>query len=480
MQIDTNLIFWVVALIFIASLAIYVFYHWRRGNYHPPQLSQPKDDSTPIYLSEAETKPIKLPLGDINDPWGEIARYQKTEMDSYEEIRLDEKTLIGFSSWFQQAPNLAQSGAQMMLNSYTLTFKPEIAKGIADGSLKIMESLDGGIRAIAVDGKHVMQGTGSLNPATGIKSIASVMAVWQVLAMVTAQKFLADINKQLVKINKDLEGIKNFLENQQYSVLIGNLEYIQGIQDTLTSQSFDNVEFGAFLNQLEHIERECTQIMVALEAQMATVYDNLEKQPLGEFFKIQDNFKELEKLTTNYERLARSYLIAVAVKCLASQTRCAIPSNYNLAIKRLSILQTKLSTWNENQQKFPQLVSKRLPELTNFLGDGEYERKQLKEKMQTSQVSLTQMGKDIQKLAGETEKNIRNHLQEISQPVTLLVELNDDRQIIKTWKLHNQNNKAVEVSEKEIVLNENNFCPECGSIFKTPELVQEHRRRMEH
>jgi len=43
------------------------------------------------------------------------------------------------------------------------------------------------------------------------------MAVWQVLAIVTAQAFLIDINKQLVIINKEIEGIKNFLEHQQYA-----------------------------------------------------------------------------------------------------------------------------------------------------------------------------------------------------------------------------------------------------------------------
>jgi hypothetical protein len=482
-------------------MTIYGFYNWRRGNYHPAQLSQPKDVSTPIYQIEADTNPHTIPLGNINDPWGEIARYQKTEMDSYEEIQVNEKTLIGFSSWFQQAPNLAQSGAQMMLNSYTLTFKPEIAKGIADGSFNMMKSLDGGIHAIAVDGKHVIQGAGSLNPATGLKSIASVMAVWQVLAAVTAQKFLADINKQLVKINKDLDGIKNFLENQQYSVLIGNLEYIRGIQDTLNSQSFNNVEFGAFLNQLEDIERECTQIMRALESRMAIVYDNLEKQPLGAILNVQDNFIKLKELIIDNERISRSYLIAVAVKGLASQTRCAIPSNRYLALTRLSTLQTELSAWNENQQKFFQLVGKRLPKLTNWFDGGEDERRQLKEEKDRSRDSLTEMDKYIQKLVLETKNNVRNQIQEISQPLTLLVQLNEDGQIIKTWKLHNENNKAVEISEKEIGISEevieevprekelayheerkehNDFCPVCGLPFKTLELVQEHRERWEH
>lgn len=494
MLIDLNLIFLVVVVILIVSLTIYGLYIWRRGNYQPTQSSQPKDASTPIYRSETDTGPNKIILGNINDPWGEIARYPKTEIDNYEEIQLNEKTLIGFSSWFQQVPNLAQSGAQMMLNTYTLTFKPEIAKGIADGSLKIMESLDRGIRAVAVDSNNIMRGVGSLNPATGMQSLASVMVVWQVLAMVTAQKFLADINKQLVKINTVLGDIKNFLQNEQYTKLVGNLEYIQVIQDTLGSQSFDNDKFGDFLNQLEAIERECTQIMLNLELQMATVYANFERQPLKAKINVKENFIASSQLITDYQRLERGYLVAVAVRCLASQTRCAIPSNRNVTLRRLSTLQDKIYTWNENRRNFYQLVSERLPELTSLFDDGKEKRRQIRKEMYPRKNSLAQMGEDIQKLVLETENNIRNQIQENSQPLSLLVELNEDGQIIKTWKLRNENNKPVEIFEKEIVLsgkviedellekelNKNNLCPECGVPFKTPELVQEHRERWEH
>src|SRR5690606_37432018 len=137
-----------------------------------------------------------------------------------------------------------------------------------------MESLDGGFRAIAVNakGKEIIQGAGSLHLAEGIKLTAGLMAVWQVLAIVTAQAFLMDINKQLVNINKELEVIKNFLEHQQYASLISNFKYIQTLRDLLSSQGFENLEFAVFLNQLEHIERECTQIMVAFVLQMNTVY----------------------------------------------------------------------------------------------------------------------------------------------------------------------------------------------------------------
>ncbi|MBE0670634.1 MAG: hypothetical protein IH588_08610 [Anaerolineales bacterium] len=458
---DLNMIALIVVFMFIAILLGYGFYNWRRGSYHPAQLSQAREAATDLHLSDVDTEPNKLILGKVDDPWGEIVRYQKTEIDGYEEIQLDEKSLIGLSGLFHQAPNLAQSGVQMVMNTYTLSFKPEIAKGIADGSLKMMESLDGGFRAIAVNakGKEIIQGVGSLHLAEGLKLTAGLMAVWQVLAVVTAQAFLMDINKQLVNINKELEGIKNFLEHQQYATLIGNFKYIQTIRDLLSSQSFENLEFGVFLNQLEHIERECTQIMVALELQMNTVYADFEKQPLRAYISAQENLLASKKLITNHEQQARNYLIAASVRGLATQTRCAIPSNRNLALTRLSTLQTELSTWNENQQKFYQLVSERAPELIDWSDSKFYSRVsawlpsltdrftgrqkkqiQLKNKMQTSQDSINQMGELLQKSVLETKNNVRNQLQENSQPLSLLVELNENGQIIKTWKMHNRNN----------------------------------------
>ena len=458
---NLNMIALIVALILITGLISYGFYHWRRGSDHSARLSQARELATDLHLSEADAEPHKIILGKIDDPWGEIVRYQKTENDHYEEIQLDEKSLMSLSGWFQQAPNLAQSGVQMMMNTYTLSFKPEIAQGIADGSLKLMKSSEGGFHALAVNatGKPVIQGSGSLHLADGIKLTASVMAVWQVLAVVTSQIYLVDINKQLVNINQELDDIKNFLEHQQYATLIGNFKYIQTIRDSLSSQNFENLEFGVFLNQLEQIERECTQIMVALELQMKTVYTDFEKQPLRAYISAHENLAASKQLITNYEQQARSYLIAASVRGLAAQTRCAIPSNRNLALTRLSTLQTELSTWNENQHKFHQLVSERVPELTDWsdskfygrvsaqfpaltarLNSGQKKQTQLKDKMQTSQDSLNQMGELLQKSVMETKNNVLNQLQENSPPLSLLVELNEGGQITKIGKLHNRNN----------------------------------------
>ena len=90
--------------------------------------------------------------------------------------------------------------------------------------------------------------------------------------------------------------------------------------------------------------------------------------------------------------------------------------------------------------KFYRLVSDRLPALTAPFDNKQKKQTQLKDKMQTSQNSLNQIGELIQKSVLETKNNVLNQLQENSQPLSLLVELNEDGQIIKIRKLHNRNN----------------------------------------
>ena len=104
MQIDINLVFFlmaflilflVIVLILVASWAIY---NWQRRKSGPAQLPQPKAKSsqsttqlsqpnrvaTPVYLDKEETKPIKIVLGEIDHPLGEIMRYQKVTAPSGE------------------------------------------------------------------------------------------------------------------------------------------------------------------------------------------------------------------------------------------------------------------------------------------------------------------------------------------------------------------------------------------------------------
>lgn len=455
MPTNLNLILFGLMFILVFGVAIFGFYQWRRrnsalnseGKLARPlsadySLSQPAASPVLAPVAQSETAaPIltRLSLGDATHPWGEIVRYERTEADRYEELPLNETTLIGLSSWFQHAPSLALNSANIITNTYTLTFKPEIAKGIADGSLHMMKSLEGGVRAVAVDGQQVIRGVGSLNPATGLQLAAGVTAAWQVLALVTAQKFLADINKQLIKLNKGIEDIKNFLGHQQYATLVGNLTYLNSIRDTLNQQKLDSSEVTVFLNQLEHIDRESGQIMATLRLQMENVLTDFRKQPLDAIFNTQENLLAAEELVAKYEQQARNYLIAASVKGLAAQTRCALPANRTLALERLNTLQTDLSAWYDHQREFYKMIENRLPQLKGWFDSGQKKQERLSQQAKSSEIQLHQAGAQVRELVSQTIQAAQAQLQETSQPLPLLVELNEQGQVTKAWKLLKDN-----------------------------------------
>jgi len=445
-----NVILAIILVLLFVGLISYGFYRWQRMQNAPADSrSKPLPSSasshssvasssttTPLTQPQASSRrPVKLNLGDEAHPWGEIIRYPRAETALHEEIQLNESATLGLSHWFQHAPSLAANSALMMSNTYKLTFNPEIAKGLANGSLQLSSSMEGGLRAIAVDGQKAFLGHGSLYPLTGLKLTAGAVAAWQVLATITAQKFLVDIDRQLAKLNKGIEELKDFLAYQQYAALVGNMKYLDSIWHTLHQQQLEMTEVGVFLNQLEEIDRESLQIMVALQLQMEKTQKEFVNQPLGAYFSAQEYLSTSEKLIERYEQQARNYLVAASVKGLAAQTRCALPASPALAIERLEALQTDLSTWDEKQQEFYWLIGQRSPELKDWFDSGYKKRRQLNRRMMTSRESLRQRGKEVQALVQKTTHAAQAQLAERMQPVSLIVELNENGQIAKSWQV---------------------------------------------
>lgn len=163
----------------------------------------------------------------------------------------------------------AKLGKSLMSSDlYRLTFSPSATKALSDGTLSIVAT-EGGLRAWAVEsGSHRIVEQGVLKSevfSKVAKGAAIAGAAWQILAMITAQKYLADINRQLAAIKVGLEAIRLHLEEDRDGRLIGNLEYLRSHADLIRTNLLKNHEASVISNQLQSIERECTQIGAALK-----------------------------------------------------------------------------------------------------------------------------------------------------------------------------------------------------------------------
>src|SRR5439155_1734836 len=88
--------------------------------------------------------------------------------------------------------------------------------------------------------------------------------VWQVMAIVTQQKFLADIDRRLAAIERGVAAVQEWLEDDRKGKVIGNLNYLRQIAAVLMDHRLTMVDTLTYNQQIEQIERECDQIMGAI------------------------------------------------------------------------------------------------------------------------------------------------------------------------------------------------------------------------
>ena len=80
-------------------------------------------------------------------------------------------------------------------------------------------------------------------------------AVFSALSMVTGQYFLSEINDKLSHIEKNLEGIKHFLEIEKRSDLLANQCFINEVLNTIRFIQSNELQKQATILQLQSIRR---------------------------------------------------------------------------------------------------------------------------------------------------------------------------------------------------------------------------------
>ncbi len=166
-----------------------------------------------------------------------------------------------FAALVGHLPQIARLGGELSGRSYVVKFSPELARGLADKSFSLMQAQGGGLRANVVGEGGRIVGQGTLH--TAAMAPLAALAVWQVLAVVTAKKYLADIDRKLAGIATGVASIQRWLEDERRGRVTGNLRYLREVATRIQAQSLSPAEVAAFANQLEAIERELQQLHAA-------------------------------------------------------------------------------------------------------------------------------------------------------------------------------------------------------------------------
>lgn len=224
-----------------------------------------------------------------------------------------------------------ESGA----GTYRLTFSPEVQKQLADGAAELVRGPDG-LRAWVVDPKtkEILE-HGRLVAGTGAMVVA---AAWHVAAAVTAQKFLADIDRRLGELSVQVESVMNWLEDEERGVLLGNYRYLGTLHLTLKSQEANAADLTTFAVQLESIDRECLKVQSSALLRLKralTAFDDLRTVPKT----VEEAEQAVGHLLGTCQRDTHVVLLALRIRVLAATLRGATPCSKSLI--RFRVLETQ-------------------------------------------------------------------------------------------------------------------------------------------
>jgi len=138
---------------------------------------------------------------------------------------------------------------------WILKFSREVTQGLNTGVYHLQSSIDG-VQAVARDAQGRIVEHGRLVQA-GMSPVAGVAIAWQILAIITAQKFLSDINKRLANIESAINEIKGMIDLQEWSKIEGAYKYLaENLNKLKNIYYLSQEEFNALLFHIEGIIKE--------------------------------------------------------------------------------------------------------------------------------------------------------------------------------------------------------------------------------
>ncbi len=99
--------------------------------------------SEPSFVLDTPQLPVRMVLGDLDQPLAEMTPWQVATPDHGAPVVLDVEQRSSLSALLSQLPAVVQSAHGALATTYRLTFAPDVMQKMSD----VMHAVGGGIRA---------------------------------------------------------------------------------------------------------------------------------------------------------------------------------------------------------------------------------------------------------------------------------------------------------------------------------------------
>jgi len=216
----------------------------------------------------------------------------------------------------------------MTTKTYKLIFSPTVTRALNKGTLELVPSA-GDLLPIARkvgDPKSFVK-LGRVITTGGIRLANVAAASWQIAAIATAQHYLAEINARLAGIERGIDDIRTWLEEEKKGELRAAVHLLREYYNAIARGELHHHEQAAIYHQLDDIERTCLSIGELAREMSRRRLEELERLDVREWMDRGGSAERAFKWVKHNREALDLIFLAQSVRILVCQVKSTLPGD---------------------------------------------------------------------------------------------------------------------------------------------------------
>jgi hypothetical protein len=263
---------------------------------------------------------------------------------------VDSSLQSALQPFLQRAPEFFRVGKEMTTKTYRLVFSPAVTRALNKGTLELVPSA-GELLPVARkvgDPKKFVK-LGRVITTGGIRLANVAAASWQIAAIATAQHYLAEINARLAGIERGIDDIRTWLEEEKKGELRAAVHLLREYYNAIARGELHEHEQAAIYHQLDDIERTCLSIGELAREMSRRRLEELERIDIREWTDRGGSAERAIKWVKHNREALDLIFLAQSVRILACQVKSMLPGDRQRLRDRIEHAKTEVM---EAQQLF--------------------------------------------------------------------------------------------------------------------------------
>ena len=196
-----------------------------------------------------------------------------------------------------QLPTLA--GAKELSTAYKVVFPA----GVTGQLMTLKNGANAGLATTSIIGE-----SGKIAGQAGLQSLsnlASPLAVFSALSMITGQYFMAEINKSIKALSENIEEVQKQIDTSEESVVFSASIFLQEIKNDwnliLESEDFKVSIISNIIKTINDLTSSCYYFENRLNTKLSELKTNLQKNKISEDILLSEVNRNKEFLKQAYE-----------------------------------------------------------------------------------------------------------------------------------------------------------------------------------